>query len=173
MIVHYRVQGQVRTVSIERSTEGYRVVLDGRPARVALRHVRGPRVEILIDGRLCGAYAVRDHDRRVVQLDGSDPVTLERTIPGRDGIPTTPAGEGLVAAVMDGQVVAVGAKEGDLVPAGAALVVLEAMKMEIRVVAPFAGRVRRLHCAPGDVVERGRTLVEIEPAGAGQPGCQD
>ena len=170
MIVHYRMQEQVHTVSIERSTEGYRVVLDGRPARVVLRHVQGPRVEILIDGRPCGAYALRDHDRRVVQIDGFDPVTLLRTIPGRDGDRGTPAGEGLVAAVMDGQVVAVGAKEGDLVPAGATLVVLEAMKMEFRVVAPFAGKVKRLHCAPGEVVERGRTLVEIEPAGGEQPG---
>jgi 3-methylcrotonyl-CoA carboxylase alpha subunit len=170
MIVHYQMQERVRTVTIERSTEGYRVVLDGRAARVVLRHVQGARVEILIDGRPCGAYALRDHDRRVVQIDGFDPVTLLRTIPGRDGDRGTPESEGLVTAVMDGQVVAVGANEGDLVPAGAPLVVLEAMKMEIRVVAPFAGRVKRLHCAPGDVVERGRTLVEIEPAGGGRPG---
>jgi len=170
MIVHYRMHDQVRTVRIERSAEGYRVLLDDRPAQVLLRRVQGPRVEILIDGRPCGAYALRDHDRRVVQIDGFDPVTLLRTIPGRDGPRGAPAGEGLVAAVMDGQVVAVGASEGDLVPAGATLVVLEAMKMEIRVVAPFAGKVKRLHCAPGDVVERGRTLVEIEPAEPEAPG---
>lgn len=170
MILHYRVGDQVRTVTLEPSPGGYRAVLDGRTARVVLRSVRGPRIEILIDGRPVGAFAVRDHDRRIVQIDGTDPVSLRRSFPGREGDRAAPAGEGLVAAVMDGQVVAVGAKEGDLVPAGMTLVVLEAMKMEIRVTAPFAGRVTRIHCAIGDVVERGRTLVEIEPAGSGQAG---
>jgi len=142
----------------------YRVVLDGRTADVVLQRARGARLEILIDGSLHAGFAVRDRDRRVVQIDGGEPVTLLRTFPGRDGQRAGPAGQDLVAAVMDGQVVAVGVREGDSVAAGATLVVLEAMKMEIRVVAPFAGSVRRLHCAPGDVVERGRTLVEIEPA---------
>ena len=63
---------------------------------------------------------------------------------------------------MDGLVTSVLAREGDQVRAGTPLVVLEAMKMEIRLVAPFAGRVKRVTCAPGDVVERGRVLVELE-----------
>ena len=173
MIVHYRFQESLRSVGIERSTEGYRVVLDGRTVGVVLRSAQGARLEILIDGSLHAGFAVRDRDRRVIQIDGGEPVALLRTFPGRDGEHAGSAGQDLVAAVMDGQVVAVGVSEGDSVAAGATLVVLEAMKMEIRVVAPFAGSVRRLHCAPGDVVERGRTLVEIEPAapaGPGRPG---
>jgi biotin carboxyl carrier protein len=68
---------------------------------------------------------------------------------------------------MDGQVVAVAARQGERVEAGATLVVLEAMKMEIRVVAPFPGSVRRVLCKPGDVVERGRVLMDIEPDSQG------
>jgi biotin carboxyl carrier protein len=45
---------------------------------------------------------------------------------------------------------------------GDTLVVLEAMKMELRLTAPYAGRVRQVHCAAGQVVERGQVLVEIE-----------
>ncbi len=37
--------------------------------------------------------------------------------------------------------------------------------MESRIIAPHAGRVSAVHCAPGDVVERGRVLVEVEAAG--------
>ncbi|MBL8165981.1 MAG: acetyl-CoA carboxylase biotin carboxyl carrier protein subunit, partial [Anaerolineae bacterium] len=46
---------------------------------------------------------------------------------------------------------------------GQALVVLEAMKMEIRASAPGDGRVKRLLVKAGDVVERGQPLLEIEP----------
>ena len=39
--------------------------------------------------------------------------------------------------------------------------ILEAMKMEIRVSAPFDGKVKALLVAPGVVVERGQALIEI------------
>ena len=170
MIVHYRIQESVRSVTIERSTEGYRVVLDGRTFGVVLRRAQGGRLEILIDGSPHAGFAVRDRDRRVVWIDGEEPMTLLRTFPGRNRQGAASAGQDMVTAVMDGQVAAVGVKVGDSVAAGATLVVLEAMKMEIRVVAPFAGKVRRLHCAPGAVVKRGQTLVEIEPAAIAGPG---
>jgi methylmalonyl-CoA carboxyltransferase 1.3S subunit len=51
--------------------------------------------------------------------------------------------------------------EGDTVERGQTLVILEAMKMELRVTAPEAGRVKRLLVQMGDVVERGQALVEI------------
>lgn len=164
MIVHYRIDGSVRTVTLDRSAEGYRVHLDGRTIGVIVRYAQGGRLEVILDGSPCSGFAVRDRDRRVVQIDGSGPMTLVRTFPGRDGQHPAAADEDQVAAVMDGQVVAVSVREGDPVVAGATLVVLEAMKMEIRVVAPHEGIVRRLHCKAGDVVERGRTLVEIGPA---------
>jgi 3-methylcrotonyl-CoA carboxylase alpha subunit len=164
MILHYRIDGSIRTVTLERSTEGYRVLLDGRTVGVIVRRAQEGRLEILIDGSPCAGFAVRDGDRRIVQVDRSGPVTLVRTFPGRDKERPVPAGDDQVAAVMDGQIVAVSVREGEPVGAGATLVVLEAMKMEIRVVAPHAGIVRRLYCKAGDVVERGRTLVEIGPA---------
>ena len=167
MIVHYRIQGMVRTVTLDRTTEGYRADLDGRTVSVVLRRAQGGRLETLIDGLPHAGFAVRDRDRRVVQIDGGDPVTLLRAFPGRDAQRSGAAGEGQVAAVMDGQVVAVVVREGDSVALGATLVVLEAMKMEIRVVAPLAGIVTKIHCAQGQVVERGRALVEIGTAAPG------
>ena len=69
---------------------------------------------------------------------------------------------GHLAAPMSGTVVAVMVKPGDAVAQGAALVVLEAMKMEHTIVAPAAGRVAAVHFAAGDRVGEGADLVEIE-----------
>jgi pyruvate carboxylase subunit B len=52
---------------------------------------------------------------------------------------------------------------GETVPAGAGLVVVEAMKMENELRAPRPGRVAAVHVAAGATVERGAPLVTLEP----------
>lgn len=54
--------------------------------------------------------------------------------------------------------------EGDRVPAGTTLLVLEAMKMEHVVRAPAAGEVSGLRVAVGDVVAEGDVLARLSPA---------
>jgi acetyl/propionyl-CoA carboxylase alpha subunit len=71
-------------------------------------------------------------------------------------------GSATVVAPMPGTVLAVAVKPGDEVEARRALVVLEAMKMEIPVHAPFAGTVATVHVAAGDRVSGGAALVELE-----------
>ena len=64
---------------------------------------------------------------------------------------------------MPGQVRQVRVAEGDRVERGQTLIVLEAMKMEIRVPATHAGRVARLLVQEGQVVERGQPLIDVAP----------
>ncbi len=71
---------------------------------------------------------------------------------------------GTVEAPLMGQVLAVQAKVGDTVEQGEVLVVLESMKMEIRITAPGAGEIKALHCQVGGNVERGAVIVELELA---------
>jgi biotin carboxyl carrier protein len=42
------------------------------------------------------------------------------------------------------------------------LVVLEAMKMELPLKAPRDGSVKSVRCAPGELVQPGAPLIEIE-----------
>jgi 3-methylcrotonyl-CoA carboxylase alpha subunit len=51
---------------------------------------------------------------------------------------------------------------GQVVEAGTALVVLEAMKMEHSIRAPHGGTVKALFCQEGDMVSEGTVLVELE-----------
>ena len=66
-------------------------------------------------------------------------------------------------APLQGTVVAIDVAEGDLVHAGAQLLVMEAMKMEHAVPAPASGVVRRIGVALGDAVLEGHPIVAIEP----------
>ena len=56
--------------------------------------------------------------------------------------------------------------EGDRVEAGATLLVLEAMKMELPVLAEVSGTVRAITATAGDQVTTGAPLVAIETRGA-------
>jgi 3-methylcrotonyl-CoA carboxylase alpha subunit len=75
---------------------------------------------------------------------------------------------GHLAAPMSGTVVAVLVKPGDAVDKGAALVVLEAMKMEHTIVAPAAGVVVAVNFAVGDRVAEGADLVDVEAPNAAE-----
>jgi acetyl-CoA carboxylase biotin carboxyl carrier protein len=67
-----------------------------------------------------------------------------------------------IVASMAGTVLYVHVNVGDQVPADADVVVLESMKMEVPVTAEVAGRVSRVAVQPGDFVNEGDVLIELE-----------
>jgi acetyl/propionyl-CoA carboxylase alpha subunit/acetyl-CoA carboxylase carboxyltransferase component len=74
---------------------------------------------------------------------------------------------GVVRAPAPALVVATPVAVGDEVAAGAPVLVLESMKMETVVPAPFSGRVRELLVTAGSQVETGAPLARLEPTGEG------
>ena len=72
------------------------------------------------------------------------------------------AHQGGLTAPMNGSIVRVLVAPGQPVEAGAALVVLEAMKMEHSIRAPQAGTVKAVYCAEGELIAEGSVLVELE-----------
>ena len=81
----------------------------------------------------------------------------------------TPSGGAVVSAVdavavraqMPGKVIRVLKKVGDPVAQGEAVVVLEAMKMEVQITAPQAGTIAELPVSVGEQVANGQTLAMI------------
>jgi biotin carboxyl carrier protein len=67
-----------------------------------------------------------------------------------------------VTAYMPGRVVAVHVVEGDTVQPGQGVLVLEAMKMQNEIQAEHEGVVKRVLVAPGQAVEGGDVLFELE-----------
>ena len=81
------------------------------------------------------------------------------------GTGTASAADGAVLAPMPGKVIAVDVAEGDAVTAGQRLMVLEAMKMEHALTAPFDGTVTELTAQEGGQVQVEAVLAVVEPAG--------
>lgn len=72
-----------------------------------------------------------------------------------------------VVAPMPGLVIDVQVKTDDMVSGGQALIIIEAMKMENELKAHAAGQVKEVRVAAGQAVNRGETLVVIEPVSGG------
>ncbi len=79
------------------------------------------------------------------------------------GTGTTSAADGAILAPMPGKVIAVDVAEGDTVTAGQRLMVLEAMKMEHALTAPFDGTVTELVASEGGQVQVEAVLCVVEP----------
>ncbi|WP_174293167.1 acetyl-CoA carboxylase biotin carboxyl carrier protein subunit, partial [Sphingomonas bacterium] len=72
------------------------------------------------------------------------------------------AADGTVLAPMPGRVIAVAVAAGQTVAKGERLVVLEAMKMEQALLAPFDGIVAELKVVEGGQVSEGAPLVRVD-----------
>ena len=66
-----------------------------------------------------------------------------------------------VTVPMVGKIVSVTVKVGDRVEENDQVAVLEAMKMEMPIVAPITGTVKEIHVAPGQEVEAEAIIAMI------------
>jgi acetyl/propionyl-CoA carboxylase alpha subunit len=93
------------------------------------------------------------------------PAPPPRPVPGAvDAAPTSTTEHPTITAPMPGTVIKVLVEAGAHVTARQPLVVLEAMKMETPLVAPYDATVRAVRVTEGDRVTGGALLIELEDA---------
>jgi 3-methylcrotonyl-CoA carboxylase alpha subunit len=115
-----------------------------------------------IDGMTARWRVFIDSDRIVVH-DGERRRVFIHAPAFAPAAATAESGDRIVAP-MPGRIVLVKAKAGDEVAAGDEVLVMEAMKMELTLRAPRAGRIDSVQAAPGDFVEADAVLARLADA---------
>lgn len=138
-------------------TDGWRLGADPAPVRVV---VGTELVDVRPDPVPRPAF-VRVTTGSVEVVDRGQRFVFERPDPFGDH--AAAAGDGTLLAPMPGTVLAVNVREGQAVAEGETLGVMEAMKMELALKAPFAGTVTTVGAAAGDLVQLGAVLFTVEP----------
>ncbi len=141
---------------ISSGDDAYRLIVDGRAMQVRLL---GPS-HVSIDGVEQGFSAVWAGSELHLCLQDADLVAVERP-----GGPQTAASStsATVRAPMPGMIIAVHVAPDAHVAKGDILLVLSAMKMELRIASPASGRVTALHATVGAQVPIRHALAVIEP----------
>jgi len=141
--------------------EGWRIQVDDRIITVEGVERLPEGLRIRMDGRWHMVYLSRAGQERWVSHQGHTYRFQQAAVRGRRGQGGGAAGDGQLRAPMPGQVRAVQAAAGEAVTRGQTLMLLEAMKMEIRIQAPCEGVVEAVRAAAGQVVEKDEVLVVV------------
>ena len=113
-----------------------------------------------IDGQPRVVTVARHHDDVWVSLDGR---TLHLQAVAADAPRRSRSADGDLSAPMPAQVVSVDVAVGQAVVAGQVLAVLEAMKMQMRIVAPRDGVIAQVSISQNAMVGQGQVLFAYEP----------
>jgi len=151
--------GEVFTLDVDPMAEGYQVQFGDRTALVRFARGADGQLTFILDGHKVEAHISTDGKRRWISVGGKT-LVFEKTSGQRRG-GASGYSSGRLTAPMPGQVRAVNVAVGDAVTKGQTLLVLEAMKMEIRIQAPNDGVVERLAVEQSETVEREQVLIEI------------
>ena len=139
----------------------YTVTVKGDTFTVFLKRRTGSSLTFLIDDR---EYTVSvDSTTRM----SSKEVTVEHLPKQRAGGTSSSSKTALspeVRAPLPGIISDIKVSEGDIVSAGATLVVIEAMKMENPIKAPTDLRVTKVHVNKGQEIAHGVPIVSVEQA---------
>ncbi len=139
---------------------GFRLNADPRVAATLFHKGESRTVDVIGERDAAHATGFVEDARTVVFADGQG---FEFALESR-GSGAAAAGSGAILAPMPGKVIAVDVAEGDRVTAGQRLMVLEAMKMEHALIAPFDGTVTELSAATGGQVQVEAVLAVVAPA---------
>ncbi|MEM0027005.1 MAG: acetyl-CoA carboxylase biotin carboxyl carrier protein subunit [Ignisphaera sp.] len=115
-------------------------------------------IEVQVSIEKENVYRIRINDREyiveIARKNYTVSSTPPKTIQGLAGF--------LVAAEIPGKVVDIFVKEGDYIKEGDVIAVLESMKMEIEIVSPKKGVVRRIFASKGSFINVGDPLIELQ-----------
>ena len=147
----FRVDGEVIEVTVAKQGENW--FLSGNNAII----MADGRIKVeMADGTIHFAHSAKVGDSWWVHISGHI-FCLERIEPGA----TQEQGDASLSAPMPGKILQVLVKEGQKVEPGQPLMILEAMKMEHRIVASEEGIISSIFFSEGDQVQQGVPLLEM------------
>ena len=157
-----------KEIEVVRQAEQLTISFDGQTFKARIIHTEGAHFVLEVEDSGPGEFVSRkqiraagyaDGDRRQLWSNGRL-VSYRRLREGAAGPIDSQAAS--LSASIPAVVSEILVRVGDRVTSGDKLILLESMKMILPIVAPCNGRIAAIHCRPGEAVQTGVQLVEID-----------
>jgi biotin carboxyl carrier protein len=165
--MQYRLKTDEKAISFQVEKKGdHAIALSHDECNLDVEYtvISSHRLHLVINGIPLNAYIARDGDATTVIIRGIPYSIRDADIDktqarGKKGAKAIPQD---ITPPMPAVVVRILVSRGDRVKQGQGVIVVESMKMETTLTAPFDGRVRTVNVAVGDKVMPGQILADID-----------
>jgi len=161
MFINYEHENNVYNVTIEKKGEEFFVTYDNSEYKVKAVEIKPGHLKINIGGRTIKSVITEGNKEKFVFVDGN--VFKVKPVELTAKKKTKKKEEGNLNSPISGKVVNVKVKKGSKVKKDEVLMVIEAMKMEYLIRAPYNGIVDKINFKENEQIEIGKeTLVLIK-----------
>jgi len=159
MFINYEHENHVYNVTVERRKNHYYIMYDNTEYTVEADEIKPGQLRIKLGDRVIKCVITEGEKDKFVFVDGDvfkvKPVELTGAKKTKEKM------EGDLSSPISGKVVSIKVKSGDSVKKGDILMVIEAMKMEYLIRAPYDGKVKKVNFKEKDQIEIGQNTVEL------------
>lgn len=148
-----------KTARVVKSGDSYEVSVDDALYHISMVNHDAGVLYFTLDGRRHRIPVAEEGGQYYVAVNGQE-YCLEKA-DARRRVGSEASQTSTVIASMPGTIRAVYVLEGEAVEKGSPVILMEAMKMEIRLVAPRDGTVKTVRVTVGQLVKQNDVLVEL------------
>jgi len=162
MFINYEHENHVYSVTVERRDDSYYITYDNTEYKVQAKEIKPGHLQITLGDRIIKSLVTEGEQEKFVFIEGDvfkiKPVELTGQRKGKK----KGGKEETLNSPISGRVVEVKAKKGQTVKKDEVLLVIEAMKMEYLIRAPYDGMIKQIHFKENDQIEIGQLTVDMK-----------
>lgn len=159
MFINYEHKDHVYNVTVERKGEFYFITYDNTEYKVSAEEIQPGHLKIKLGDRYIKSVITKGEQEKYVFINGD--VFKVKNVELTGTKKTKKKDEGTLNSPISGKIVEVKVKKGAKVKKGDVLMVVEAMKMEYLIRAPYNGEVLKINFKENDQIEIGQKTVEL------------
>lgn len=158
----FALKGKTYSVEVSKTGSQFRIEIDGKIYNVKDVAYTNSILQFQVDNKKIKILTKIDKDKVIWGNRDGKTVKINKQQSFRNNI-AQHTSEGELRSPMPAQIIEVLVAEGESVVIGQPIILLEAMKMEMKVVAPFDGVVDSVSVEQGQQVDKGQGLAIISP----------
>ncbi len=162
MFINYEHKNHVYNVTVERRQDHYYIMYDNTEYTIEATELEKGHLKLQVGDRTIKCVITEGEKEKYVFVDGE--VFKVRPVELTGKKKTRKKEEGNLTSPISGKVVNVKVKPGAKVKKGEVVMVIEAMKMEYLIRAPYTGTIKKVHFKENDQIEIGQKTVDMTKA---------